>query len=109
MAQGRRPSRERPRGPDGGRPPGSGGRATRIDSPLVRSPAMAWYIRTLSSTDSVPYARLEDAIEQARVTIKLHGKQIKRTADGKVELHEPDGSLFNVIWIEDEGERVMRF
>jgi hypothetical protein len=73
---------------------------------------MAWYIRTLNTTNPVSYASLDDAIAQVVRTVEMHmkaGKRSSRTTDGKIGLHEPDASLFNVIWIEGEDGRVMRF
>jgi hypothetical protein len=70
-----------------------------------------WYVRSLSSTEGARYERLADAIAQVQETVlRIHaGKHPSRTEDGKVALHESDGSLFNVIWIEDEDGHVMRF
>jgi len=70
-----------------------------------------WYVRTLSTADATPYARLEDATAQVQATVEMYSsrKRIGRTREGKVSFDERDGTLFNVIWVEDEEGRVVQF
>lgn len=72
---------------------------------------VSWYFRTLSTADPTPYASLEAAAAevQARVDMYKSRKRIVRTKEGKVSLHESDGTLFNVLWVEDEDGRVVQF
>jgi hypothetical protein len=72
---------------------------------------VVWYVRTLSTVNATPYPSFEAAVAQVQTTVDMYSsrKRVSRTREGKVALLERDGTLFNVLWIEDEEGRIVQF
>jgi hypothetical protein len=71
---------------------------------------MAYYIRTLTTTDATAFETLNAAVAQARATLtaqEQRGRQITDEEDRKV-IRE-GSELISSLWIEDEEGTVVRF
>ncbi len=71
---------------------------------------MAWYIRTLTTTDATAYDTLDAAVRQVRATLKTQEQRGYRITDENDKKVIRDGyELINTMWIEDEEGTVVRF
>jgi hypothetical protein len=67
---------------------------------------MTHYLRTMGTTEAVPFETAEAAIKQVQENIahqKAVGRVVSRDGE-RILFHEKTGELFEAMWVEDEGE-----
>lgn len=68
---------------------------------------MAYYLRTMGTTDAHSYETADAAIEQVQLNIakqQASGRVISRDGQ-RILFHKKTGELFEAMWIEDEDEK----